>query len=162
MQASVYFGMALVLSAPALKEPPKLDPRLVGKWVLESACYDGEDASFNRGLRFYFTDLGRWTRVTSGGGKTTGTLVAPPSAPKSTPATFDWIVDVVREAEEKRTILPDDVFRPRPVAELGIYQVEEDMLTMCLAFRGKDRPTGFARDQKGVTILILRRFKLDD
>src|SRR5262245_65547580 len=41
MNATVLAGLALVVSAPALKEPPKKTPDLTVEWVLESTTVAG-------------------------------------------------------------------------------------------------------------------------
>jgi hypothetical protein len=60
MNTMLIFGLALGIAAPALKDPPKTDPAIVGEWVPESLTVGGKGGKFAAGLTYEFTADGKW------------------------------------------------------------------------------------------------------
>src|SRR5262245_38275760 len=57
---AIFLGAALVAGAPALKDPPKKDPGIVGEWLLESTMLGGKAGKGASALRYEFTADGQW------------------------------------------------------------------------------------------------------
>ena len=134
-------GLALVVGAPGLKEPPKKDPPgPVGRWAVESITVAGM-ALPKMDLTITFLADGRFeTRDAGGGTKTSGTYTADP---KKQPAELD----VTEPAA------------PDGKASLSIYRVDGDTLTICTAIMG-ERPTAFdPKPGANQLLLVLKRIK---
>jgi uncharacterized protein (TIGR03067 family) len=137
------------VSAPAIKDPPKKDPGIVGEWVLERSSFGGKEAVKIAGdNRYEFTADGRWLIRLNG-----AEVKALPRQfnvdAKANPATIDV------------TYLKPEGGAAGPPAILGIYKIEGDILTICYA-PGGERPTSFEPAEAGrVAVMVLRRVKKD-
>jgi uncharacterized protein (TIGR03067 family) len=131
------FLMALAVAAPMPKAAPKEPAPLVGEWVTESATIRGQPRpEFTvAGLRFTADGKGQVTGVVNVGTKDKKEELPLKFDPAKAPAEIDVLS-----------------FR-------GIYTVEKDTLTLCLAVDGP-RPTTFdPRAEKTVMIWTLKRAK---
>jgi uncharacterized protein (TIGR03067 family) len=131
---------ALLLVAATLAAPgPKEAPSLVGTWALQYSITGGKNDDQPAGVTWAFTADGK--SVITGpegqpGGEGTFT-----TNPKASPAEFD----VVDGPKAKRIV--------------GIYKVEADTLTLCIA-REANRPTKFEAPAGAVaSVVVLKRVK---
>jgi uncharacterized protein (TIGR03067 family) len=141
-------GLAMILvvaagwsgAAPALKPPPKGDPRLVGRWAAVQAFHGKWDATRNnRGLEYEFRADGTWVVRRDGNEH----LAAPGRyavVPESIPAAID--------------LFPTPADPKGPVLR-GVYKVERDTLTLHIR-QGADRPTGFEATDTASLIMLIR------
>jgi uncharacterized protein (TIGR03067 family) len=136
---------ALTLGAPGVKDPPKKEPAtIIGEWVGEKALAGGKDLPAPAGgVVFEFTKDGK--AVVREGAR-------PPEQaeyqadPTKDPAEIDWT--------------PGAAAKAGPM--LGIYKVEKDTLTLCLAVGG-DRPRKFESPAGSATLLMtFKRAKQKD
>jgi uncharacterized protein (TIGR03067 family) len=134
-------GLALTLSAPATKDPPKKDlPSLVGSWIGETGIKGGkpsppEDASmeFSKDGTLIFKEKGKEI----------------PGSYKMDATPFPAQLDLTLGAGGQNISFP------------GIYKIDGDTLTICFTFMG-DRPTKFESPDGSKTMLItLKRAKKD-
>jgi uncharacterized protein (TIGR03067 family) len=136
-------GLAVVVAAPAAKEPPKKDPPgLVGKWTLESGTFAGMPLPKTDGMTITFTADGKYdTRAAGADAVVSGTYTHDPK--KDPPE-----LDVVEPAG--------------PAAGMtspSIYKVEGDTLTICTSIKG-DRPRTFDAPAGSMrALLVLKRVK---
>jgi uncharacterized protein (TIGR03067 family) len=142
-------GLALVVAAPNLKEPPKKAPEIVGQWVLEKMNLGGKEAGRAAIEMVYeFTADGQWLIRREG--------VAMKSAPrevkydaKASPPTIDVIYSQAAAGKggPSRNML-------------GIYKVDGDSLTICFSGPDGERPTTFdSPDGSRVMMMTLKRAK---
>ncbi|HJZ93158.1 MAG TPA: TIGR03067 domain-containing protein [Gemmataceae bacterium] len=147
MNATVLAGLALVVSAPALKEPPKKPHELTGEWVMESTTVAGTTRPAPGGeLVYEFTKDEKWLIR-----RAEKELAAANRGYKADP-----------KAETPTIDLMTDVTRPDVTRREGIYKIEGDTLTICLANVKQPRPTRFestAGDRN--LIYVLKRKKKD-
>jgi uncharacterized protein (TIGR03067 family) len=134
-------ALAVVVAAPATKDPPKKEPpSLVGVWIGETGIKGGkpsppEDASmeFSKDGTLVFKEKGK---EIPGSYKLDA---------KASPAQLDLTLS----AGGQNISLP------------GIYKIDADTLTICCTFMG-DRPTKFESPEGSMTLLItLKRAKKD-
>jgi uncharacterized protein (TIGR03067 family) len=139
-----WLGLALATSAPALKDPPKKAHDLTGEWLVEQVTSGGRRLE-SANLVYKFTADGKWLIYRDG-----MELTAPnrqyTADPKARPATVELIADATRPATRRE----------------GIYEVDGDTLTMCVAPPKGARPTKFesTADDRN-TIYVLKRKKKD-
>jgi uncharacterized protein (TIGR03067 family) len=121
----VLLAVAVGLSAPAAKDPPKKDPpTIVGEWAGEKAEAGGMPLPVPAGgITMEFTADGKVVIREGAKPPETGGYTADP---KKTPAE----IDLTPSAKGKDITL------------VGIYKVEGDTLTLCLGIAGK-RPDKF-------------------
>src|SRR5688572_13898359 len=60
MTPTLLLALALSPAAPALKDKPANAPRLVGEWKVRLVALPSQAPSFQSGLRYTFTEDGRW------------------------------------------------------------------------------------------------------
>jgi uncharacterized protein (TIGR03067 family) len=143
MQSSLMIGLALAVSAPIPKDPPKKDPpSLVGEWLADSAVIAGKVEAPPPSLTLTFTKDGKC-------------LVKEDDEDREMTFTFD----------PKKEPAEIDISDPRAgmgtKAEKGIYKIEGDTLIVCIAKSG-DRPKAFASAVGSSNILVtLKRPKKD-
>jgi uncharacterized protein (TIGR03067 family) len=141
----VLLGLALGLGAPALKDKEKA-PSIVGEWEVESITSNGTQSPAGSGLRYTFTEDGKW--VISRNGKETSPTI-----------TRQFVSDV------KPNLPTVDLVTARPggpeTRMVGIYKIDGDTLTICgTRAKGADRPTRFeAPEGSGNIIYVLKRPK---
>ena len=140
------FLAAMSLGAPAPKDPPTEANDIVGEWVVESIRANGKARSLgDEPLHYHFTADGKWTmsrrdRKVGGDGRRFA------FDPKANPATIDLDPN---PGGENNQVIP------------GIYKVERDTLTVCLAQTSRaTRPTSFeATDGSGTVLYVFKRMK---
>src|SRR5262245_19314512 len=116
-------ALALTVAAPGTKEAKKDAPGLVGEWAAEAATVGGKAENPPPGTTWSFTADGKSVRKIGDGLKTAeGTYKADA---KKDPAQVD-----ISEG-------------PKGSPMTGIYKVDGDTLTLCLAQDGEERPTAF-------------------
>jgi uncharacterized protein (TIGR03067 family) len=134
---------ALAVAAPGLKDP-KVE-NLVGTWEVESVTSDGKVVAraADKWARYTFSADGKWVVQQKGQaavgprGYTVDT--------KATPATID---------------LSTPPTSPESPTVLGIYKIEADQLTLCVAFPDRDRPSKFeSAEGSKVSLIVLKRAK---
>ena len=132
-------ALALSVSAPALKDPPRPEPSLVGRWANTEILINGTDGRpGNEDLTYEFTADGRWLSFWGGKERSRGeTYVVDP---KARPATIDLITD-----------------KSWPMR--GIYKVQGDTLTVLLRVCNDSRPASFETKTGGVMKMVLTRVK---
>jgi uncharacterized protein (TIGR03067 family) len=125
---------AVLVAAPAAKDPPKKDePALVGEWAVEGAVDNGKPDHPPPGTTWTFTADRKSVLAIRGVVEFETTYEADP---KQTPPA----VDVAEGPAGKKV--------------RGIYKVEKDTLTLCLAEGDRDRPTAFD-SPKGAKVLLV-------
>ena len=118
MNTTILLGVALCVSAPTLKDPPKKEAGVVGEWVPESMTLGGNKMTTPVGVRYELTADGQWISHVE------ATRVGMPAPrhykldAKADPPTIDFI-----------TPTPPEGARTDPI--FGIYKVEGDTLTVC-------------------------------
>ena len=148
MNPSLLLGLALAVGAPAVKDPPKKDaPSIAGEWVAVSVEAGGKGQDFpDREFAFTLTADGKFLIRRAKGGET---------------------AEGVYKLDPKKSPPEIDVSYPQDQGEtplLGIYKLDGDALTLCLA-EGKDarRPTKFESPAGArVMVLVLERVKKKD
>lgn len=144
MQTSLILGLALLVSAPIPKDPPKKDaPSLFGEWVPESAVIGGKVDPPPPGSTMTITTKGRLVMKEG----------------KDEPVEMDFTFDPKKDPPEI------DFAEPRggmgQKALKGIYKLDGDTLMICIAMGG-DRPTAFTSPAGSMNMLItLKRAKKD-
>jgi uncharacterized protein (TIGR03067 family) len=145
MQAALMLGAALALGAPGLKGPKAEE--LVGVWEIEKLTSDGKEMgrSADQWARYTFTAEGKW-------------LVEQKGLPSVGPR--GYIVDSrVTPATIELSTPP---MGPEHPTSLGIYKIEGDRMTLCVAFPERERPAKFESPEGSKVILIvLKRVKKD-
>jgi uncharacterized protein (TIGR03067 family) len=138
------FGLALVVGAPALKDPPDTDPRLVGTWAVATATTYGVEVPDYR-LTITFARDGTCQIAGEIGGQARSQCGGYTLDPKRNPAQLD-LTEVTPGMPPVRT-------------NLAIYKIVGDTLTLCLG-GATDRPTEFEA-AFGATrvLLVLQRVK---
>ena len=126
--------LVVEIGAPAAKDPPKKDlPSLVGEWAVDSAIESGKPDNPPPGTTWTFTADGK--SVLNVGGQALGESMYTVD-PKKTPATVDVEAGPLGKALK------------------GIYKVEKDTLTLCIAEGDKERPTAFESPAGSKVVLI--------
>jgi uncharacterized protein (TIGR03067 family) len=135
MQTCLIIGLALAVSAPIPKDPPKKDPpSLIGEWLAESAIIAGKVEAPPPSITLTLTKDGKC-------------LVKEDDENREMTFTFD----------PKKEPAEIDISDPRAGmganAEKGIYKIEGDTLIVCIAKSG-DRPKAFASPAGSNSVLI--------
>jgi uncharacterized protein (TIGR03067 family) len=145
MNATLLLGAALTVAAPALKDPPKKENHPTGEWLVESTTSAGRMLAVTANLVYTFTADGKWLIHRD------GMELASPSRgfthdPKPNPPTIDLMSNTTR---------PD-------TARLGIYKMEADTLTICVATAKAGRASDFTSTADNrYMIYVLKRKKKD-
>jgi uncharacterized protein (TIGR03067 family) len=138
---TLLLGAALTIAAPGLKDPPEKGRPLVGEWVAERATVAGAEQPGNVRVRYVFRADGTWAMYDDDGRVS---------------------------ARDSQTYTVDAGKRP-PAIDLsgsgpkggrrgtveGIYKVDGDTLTLCLAMGKAGRPTAFESSKEAPTMLIV-------
>jgi len=136
-----WLSLALVASAPALKDAPKKPNDLTGDWVLKDITIAGTILPPSN-LLFTFGPDGKWIVVRDGNEVVT-TARSYKFDPKADPPTVELFSDISSENITRRE---------------GIYKIEGDTLTMCVAKAKDPRPTRFdSTRENGHTVYVLKR-----
>jgi uncharacterized protein (TIGR03067 family) len=144
MNVALILGVAIGLSAPTLKDPPKKVSGVVGEWVLDSVTMRGKDcALMTKGARIDITADGRWINDSDR------------PDPKDGPTAY-----VLDPKADPQAI---DVGASRGINSLsplrGIYKCKGDTLIICFSVLSNERPKSFdpPDDDSLVLHLVLKR-----
>jgi uncharacterized protein (TIGR03067 family) len=140
MYTSMLLGLAVTVGAPAVKDPPKKDPSIVGTWAGEKAVSGGQEKPVPKGgIEFIFGADGTFTVREGTRGPKGG-------------ATYK--IDTKKKPAEIDIIPPTGKDEPTVP---GIFKIEGDTLTMCIARDGKDsqRPKAFESPEGAQTMLMI-------
>jgi uncharacterized protein (TIGR03067 family) len=133
---ALLIGLVIALGAPAPKEAPEKEPAsLLGEWVGESGLKGGKPDKPPPGTTITFAADGK-------------VILKEGRAGKAEEATY--------KADPKKDPPEIDLFPPVTEKEsplLGIYKIEGDTLTICLAKDG-ERPKTFASPAGSKVMLI--------
>jgi len=141
MNTGLFFVAALVVSAPALKDPPRNARDIVGEWVVESVTIRGEERPSSN-LDYIFTKDGKWIIHRDGKEMPSANRVYN-CDPKAFPPTLELTASTKGGTAGARA---------------GIYKLDGDTLMMCVAAAGKARPEKFeSTADNGQTIYVLKR-----
>ena len=144
MHAVLVLGAAFTLGAPGLKDPPNKESTIVGEWVAEKVVQNGLLELEPGDLRHTFTAEGRWV-VFRDGVELEGSNRGYVLDPKATPATIDFSLDRAK---------------PSTAPLLGIFRLDGDILTLCVAMDGQPRPTEFSSPRRSqITLIVFKRMK---
>jgi uncharacterized protein (TIGR03067 family) len=121
MNALSAVGLALILTAPALKDSKP--PPIVGVWEITSFHFNGKDRSATLNATWEFTADGRWLITTNG---------------KDTPGDRRYKSDL---SADPATVDLDA--GPGTDPRLGIFRVDGDSMTLCIVSGRPQRPAGF-------------------
>lgn len=135
MNAVLVFA-AVVVAAPALKEPKK-ENALVGRWKCQELVTSGQPSPGNEDLEYEFTADGKWV-IYRQGNPLTGA---------------DRTYKPVEDGKTKGIDL-SEVANPYP----GLFKVEGDTLTLIFRHAGLGRPAGFD-DAEGTMRFTMSRVK---
>ena len=137
-------ALAVLVAAPAAKDPPKTDPpSLVGEWAIDSSVEGGKPDQLPPGMTWTFTADGKSALKVGG--------LAVPS------------IEGTYTADPKKAPAELDVAAGPGEAMRGIYKVEKDTLTFCFVEGTDARPTTFASPAGSkVVLLTLTRVKAKD
>ena len=141
MTTHLLVGLALVLAAPAKKDPPGKDPpSLVGEWVADKVVLGGQDLAPQGvdAMRIEFAADGTVTMRRGGQKPEAGAYKADP---KKDPAQID--------------IIPPEKNGP---PAYGIYKVDGDTLTLAV-IPGKDMERPKKRESPAGSMVMLMTFK---
>lgn len=135
-------GLALLVAAPATKDPPKKEPpSLIGVWNIESAVKGGKADAADAEGSIEFTKDGNAILKERG---------------KAINATYK--IDAKKNPAELDLTLSE---RGMSITMNGIYKFDGESLIICLTFMG-ERPTKFESPEKAMTVLLtLKRPKKD-
>jgi|SRR5262245_14874253 len=134
-------ALALTASAPQLKEPPKKDPPVIGRWAAQSIVINGMEQKGN-GMDYEFTKDGRWL-IFHQGKEAIGTNRTY-ALEKATPGAID-----LNERGDGQ-------------AYPGVFKVERDTLTVTFRIDGtKERPANVGARGAGYMSLVMTRVKSD-
>lgn len=136
-------GLALAVGAPALKDPPKKEDPLVGRWSCTALTIAGKADPQWQGLEYEFTPAGGW--VIYRDGKDIGGIVRTYTAdPKTAPGAIDLCE------------------RADGVAQPSLYKVDGDTLNLSIRTEsGGTRPADFNPGQ-GLMTFVFKRVKDKD
>jgi uncharacterized protein (TIGR03067 family) len=121
---SVVLALALVVTAPGPKDPPKKEPRsIVGEWACTECVAGGQAATKDElsEIKLEFGSDGTF-RFEFGPQRATGTYT---SDRTKDPAELDYVNDRISKGNQ------------------AIFKIEKDTLTICLAEGGRARPNAF-------------------
>lgn len=143
MNAALLFGLAVGVSAPALKDPPRNASDIIGEWVVESVTIRGTQRQ-TANLVYTFTKDGKWI-IHRDDNEVPTVHRTYTSNPKALPPTVELM----------SSMKGGDISRRE-----GIYKVEGDTLTICVAEAGKARPEKIESNARtGQTTYVLKRKK---
>jgi uncharacterized protein (TIGR03067 family) len=144
--------LVVALAAPGPRDKPP-EPSVVGEWVAERTTFAGGDRPLPKEpVRYVFAADGTWAtyrgdRKSPGQNRTYS--VDPATSPAAIDLGFDEI-DADRDPPSQRQVVR------------GIYKVDGDRLTLCLALAGRGRPTAFeSAADKPTTLWVFKRLKKD-
>jgi uncharacterized protein (TIGR03067 family) len=137
---------ALALAAPALKDRPPKEPPIIGEWLrvghTEAGAPVPPDSEPHHQV---FKADGKW-EYSYGGRQTKSERMSFLADPRQSPPAID-----IKMGPAGR-----DGWR-------GIYKVEGDMLTLCLAKGDQDRPKAFeSTPDRPTTVWVFQRVKPKD
>src|SRR5262245_47264524 len=138
MSTTLLLGLALSVSAPALKDPPAKPATVEGEWTVESGLVGGKPDTglFRNPIDKIVIANGKWS-VHRGG-----------QAPGAAKITFDSKKD------------PPEFTFTGSNEQGGIYKLEGDTLTICYELGGAKRPQSFDSPVgSNVRIMVLKRIK---
>jgi uncharacterized protein (TIGR03067 family) len=145
MNPTVLAGLALVVSAPALKELPKKPHDLTGEWVMESTTIAGTTRpATGLELVYEFTKEDKWL-IRRADKELPAANRGYKADPKAETPTIDLMTDNTRPEMTRH----------------GIYKVEGDTLTICVATTKQPRPTTFESTADRTIIYTMKRKKKD-
>ena len=146
---SLVLGVAILVGAPGLKDPPKKDPAIVGEWIVESMVVGGNGPVIapNGKMWYQITSDGKWVPRRPDGANTGGERHYSVD-PKADPPAID--IDIPPKADGAQ-------LRP----SLGIWKVVGDTLTICFANSGDERPKAFEATGPRTVVMVLKRAKRD-
>lgn len=134
---TLILGLAIIVAAPAPKEAKKPEPTILGEWSLESAVFMGMAMPAPKGRStISFMADGKCIAIEGDGAK-----------PETTTFTHD----------AKKSPAEIDLIEGKNLRMAGIYKIEGDTLTMCIAIDGQ-RPDKFAANEKCI-MMTLKRVK---
>jgi uncharacterized protein (TIGR03067 family) len=141
---SLIVGLAIVVAAPAAKDPPKKEPpSIIGEWAGESGVRGGKPDNPPPGTSITFTKDGKVIMKEGGEGR-------------AEEATY--------KADSKKDLAEIDITPPAREKEqtlLGIYKIEGDTLTLCFSMGG-ERPKAFeAPAGTQIMLITCKRVKKD-
>jgi uncharacterized protein (TIGR03067 family) len=146
MNATLILGVAIGVSAPAIKDPPKKDAGVVGEWVPESMTLGGKKMTTPVGVRYELTADGQWISLVE-------------AMRVGMPASRYYRLDAKADPPTIDIITPSPPEGARSDPTLGIYKVEGDTMTVCYSL-GKDRPTKFESPEGSrAMLMVLKRVK---
>jgi uncharacterized protein (TIGR03067 family) len=133
-------ALAVVVAAPAVKDPPKKDvPAIVGRWALSEVAV-GPQKIPQVEMTVTFAADGSFESRDGGAVKKKGTYR---TDPKKAPAEMD-----IQDGDGKEAMKP------------AIFKVEGDTLTIVAGTLGDARPTTFEnRQDGGVIYMVFKRIK---
>ena len=135
----IMLALSLTLAAPAPKELPKKEsPSIVGTWLPETMVIAGAPEKVEAGMSFTLTSEGKCL-VKEGQGDSDEMSYF--IDPKKDPGHFD-----LRESGMQGELMK------------GIYKLDGDMLTICMAMKG-ERPVAFESPAQSQTVLITLKRK---
>ena len=142
MTATLVFGLALGIGAPALKEKEK-PPSLVGEWVIEQSTVGGKPSPPG-------TNPNRWVFNADGSRKIVG------------PDGKD-LVGGRYTTDLKTGALDLDSNQPIDARYLCLYKLESDTLTLNVGWQKAQRPTAFeSPPDSQCTLYVMKRVKPKD
>jgi uncharacterized protein (TIGR03067 family) len=137
---------ALAVGAPALKDKPPPPANIDGRWAVERVVQGGKETGRHTGFLPDPCEAdGAWLR-TPGQPPVRGDAVGYRADPRARPARIDFHVTKFG----------------REMTLEGVYKVDGDTLTMCLAGLGAARPDGFEAPAGSDRVLVtFRRVRPD-
>jgi len=134
---TLVLGLAIIVAAPAPKEAKKPEPTILGEWSLESAVFMGMPLPAPKGRNtINFTPDGKC--ITFAGDVATAETASFTHDAKKSPAEIDLI-------------------EGKGMTMKGIYKIEGETLTICIAIDGQ-RPDKFGANDKFM-MMTLKRMK---
>lgn len=141
---AVLIGLALAVGAPATKEAPKKDaPSIVGEWIPTNAVRGGKPDNPPAGTSITFLADGK-------------VIFKEGKRDKAEEGTYK--IDSKKDPAEIDLVPPAAEKGPNIV---GIYKLEKDTLTICIAMGG-DRPKKFESPEGAQVMLITMERKKKD
>jgi uncharacterized protein (TIGR03067 family) len=139
---ALLIGVALAVGAPALKDPPKTDPPILGEWKLIEWLQQGQAMAFGHGSGVEFLPGGKrlWRDGPEGADERQYKLY-----PDTSPAQIDLI----------RT----DV-GPQPQVHPCIFKIDGDKLVIAVGPASGERPREFDA-AKATMLMTFTRIKKD-
>jgi uncharacterized protein (TIGR03067 family) len=142
MNTAIWFGVALALTAPGDKDAAKKEaPSIVGEWDGEKAVRGGQEKPVpDGGVKVTFTAEGK--------------LIIKEGTKDANESTY--------KVDAKKTPAEIELTPPKEDGtRLGIYKIDGDTLTICLADKDStDRPTKFeSPDGTNIMLITLKRVK---